>query len=195
VVRLADLIRDVAERTARRFYSLGLLAGDPDATRPAELPALVAPAGARGYLVDGEKRHLARFERDATGNVRWDLDARCFADEARVLLPEAGGAALSALEHLFRDPIVVEDATAKNGPLALGPGKVTVLVEDDDGTRRVVATRTIESVAADATLVDLPDDALVARHVAVVFRGVDANKEPIVVSAERTGEPPAIETD
>ena len=66
------------------------------------------------------------------------------------------------------------------------------MVEGDDGARRTIATQAITSVAAAATLVELPAEAAPARRVAVVFRGVDANGEPIVTSVERAA-PPATE--
>lgn len=188
VAHLADLIHTadgagLADRVARHWFSLGQLRGDDRVTAPADMPALAAPAGARGYLYDEARRHLARFARDRQGRVTWDLDDRCHADYAAALLPEAGRGALSALEHLFRDPLALDKVSIKNGPLALGAGKLTILVEDN-GTRRVVSQVEVSGAEAGAVLAPLPDETGDARVIAV-FRGVDGAGEPVVTHVER----------
>ena len=199
VAHLADLIHTpagtgLADRTARRFFSLGVLASDSDVSRPEALPKLVAGTPRRGYLVDAERHHLARYQRrgqaeDGVESIRWDLDARCFEDEARILLPETARAALSALEHLFRDSLTTDGMAVKNGALGLGKGRLSVLAEDGSGARKEIASKDLSSVAAEETLIDLPDAARTAQRWAVVFRGVDGAGEPIVISIEHAGEP------
>lgn len=191
VAHLTDLIHasdgsGLADRTARRFYSVGLLAADPmGATRPAELTSLRAGPEPRGYLQGDGIAHLARWWRDDLGAPRWELDTRCYRDYAAVLLPEAGQAALSALEHLFRDELRFDGDAVKNGELALGAGKVTLLAEDAAGRRRVVTTRELSQVAVGATLIELPASGETASRYVVVFRGVDRNGEPLVTSVEQ----------
>jgi hypothetical protein len=187
VAHLADLIHaadgsGLADRTARRFFSTGVLEG---AVAPTPgLPPLVAPPGLVGYLLGEGGIHLARFRRDSALAVHWGLDDRCLQDYAAALLPEAGQAALSALEHLFRGELAIDGGAVKNGQLPLGAGEVTLLAEGADGARRVVASQRFSAVAAGAKLLDLPAPPSGAKRWAIVFRGVDGAGDPIVVSAE-----------
>lgn len=196
LAHLADAIHaadgsGLADRTAARFYSLGLLSvgnrgPSGGATRPPALPPLAAPAGAglapgdEGYVEDGQRRKLARYQRSPGGALRFSLDEPCYQDAARALLPEAAQAALSALEHLFRGGLQLAQGEVRNGELALGPGTLRVLIDDDDGKRRELASRPVGPTPAGASLGALPP-AAAGRSVLLVFRGVDGAGEPLVV--------------
>ena len=177
LAHLADAIHradgeGLADRTARRFPSLGTVG---------VRPATQSGKGAWGYATSADARHLARWKRDSGGVIAWDLDERCLADAAAVLLPETARAALSALEHLLRGGLVLDAGVVKVGALSLGPGRVTVF-DDDAGKRRPVVTRDVSGGAPGDTLSDLPTT-LTGKTV-VVYRGRDAEGEPLVLSVE-----------
>jgi len=173
----------LADRTAGRFYSLGLIAAANHraalgATRPRGLPPLAAGADSEGYVEDAAHRKLAAFHRAPGGDVRFSLDERCYQDAAAVLLPEAAQAALSALEHLFRGGVSLDAGRVKSD-VALGAGRVSVLVEDEGGLRREIAGRDVPSAEPGAELAEVPagnED----RMVIAVFRGVDKEGEPLL---------------
>ncbi len=172
----------LADRTQSRFFTPGTL---PDSDRyvyPRATPgnALVGYAG-------GVVPHLARYERTPRG-IRWSLDERCFADYARVLLPEAERYAAGALELLFRGRLAIAAAhgSAKISAhdVALGRGTLSVYADVGAGARRLVLTRAVTGAGNGEAIaeVGLPAG---ARHVAALFRGVDAGGEPLVVVQEQ----------
>ncbi len=182
---LADAIHNaagagLADRTARRFFSSGTLPGSADAP---SLPKVAAGDAPSGWVAGEAVKHLARWTRDARGDVTWTIDRTCLEDYAAALLPEATEAALVALEHLFRGELRIEAGTVRNGDLALGAGKVQLLAEDDKGARWVIASRTVAAVGARDTLIDLPAT-LPSEKLAAVYRGLDLHGEPIVISTE-----------
>ena len=190
VKRLADLISNkegtgLADRTARHFYSAGLLDDDAEAERRRYgLPPLIAGRQPTGYVLDAGKRRVARWWRDEAGRPRWELDERCYVDAASVLLPATVEAALGALEHLFRGSLSLDEGALKNGTVALGAGTVRLYAEGADGRRRVVSVIEVKTAESGASLLDV-EESVRDQHLAAVFRGVDANGEPIVLSVER----------
>ena len=196
VAHLAELIATpdgtgLADTTARSFYSEGLLPDGlvpPGVTLPAVrpgLPPLVAGPEVEGYVKDTLGRRLAMWRRGAGGFISWTIDERCLGDAAAVLVPAAEQGALSAIEHLFRGSLRVEDGVLLNGPLALGVGEVVVLVEDGEGKRRVVARQKTSGAAPGDKLFELPPgEAAEDRSLIALFHGVDAVGEPLVVSVD-----------
>ena len=194
LVHLADVLHNdahtgLADRTAVRFFSVGSLAaragqGGSGAVFPPSMPALSTGPSPEGYLEDAAHRRIAHYYQGVDG-VRWDLDANCYQDAAAVLLPEAGQAALSALEHLFRGDLAFEGSVVTNGGLPLGAGRLHVLVEEADGKRRELAATEVTSAAAGGTLGSLPPEAE-GQRVVVVYRGVDGAGEPVVLAGERS---------
>jgi len=185
-MHLAELFHDaaghgLADRTQRRFFSPGTLPGSPFSQ-----PAAESGAEIRGYAA-GEVKHLAAYERLPDGGVRWFLDGACERDYADALLPEIGRYARAALDLLFRGRVELEDhdgavrATVRD--LALGAGVLTVYAEDGSGTRTRLASRSISAGAVDEELATF-DRPAGARRIAAVFRGTDANGEPIVTTDE-----------
>jgi hypothetical protein len=169
----------LADRTAAHFFSLGTLPGSAEDRFPDVKPG----AGQSGYVSSEGVPHLAAWRREGD-RVAWRLDERCYADYARVLLPLAAHAALSALEHLFRGGLTFSDGKVIVGVVALGAGRLSFYAEDGMGRRRMIDSREIASAAAEDTLGDEPK-AEGTRRLVAVFRGVDIDGEPIVVSAER----------
>jgi hypothetical protein len=181
VARLGDLITSQAERTARRFFSLGTLPGERAGSgRPS---GVLAGKETTGYATGEGARHLARWRRDADGRIHWSLDERCYQDYAEALLPEAGLGALSALEHLWRGALAFDGDGVRIDGRGLGAGKLAFYAEDERGARRLVSTSEVTGANAGMRLAAIPT--VSARRLAVVFRGLDAGGEPIVVSAER----------
>lgn len=173
----------LADRTQARFFTPGTL---PDAgryTRPQ-----TAPGGALDGYAPGAVRHLAHYARTPRGIV-WSLDERCFADYAQALLPETARYAAGALELLFRGRLDVAvthgAATVSAHDVALGHGRVALYADGNGGARRLLQARELAGATDGQSLfeVTLPAG---TRHVAAVFRGVDAAGEPIVVVQEQS---------
>jgi hypothetical protein len=186
---LAALFHDadgsgLADRTQSRFFTPGTLPDSSRYTRPQ-----TAPGRARdGYASGAGVRHLVRYERTARGVV-WSLDDRCFDDYARALLPETARYAAGALELLFRGRLGVNaangSATVTAHDVALGHGRVSVYADVGEGARRLVRARSVFAAGDGETILEVGLPAG-TRHVAAVFRGVDANGEPLVVVQEQT---------
>jgi hypothetical protein len=162
------------------------------------------PPQATGYVSTPQIAHLAAWRRlraaaldPRTGeplqNVRFTLDAACYADYAAALLPEIGRYAQVALDYLFRGELKLSLPSGSKSLLVrvaetpLGTGTLTVLIEQPEGTRRVVQTQATLPTRVGGTLatVTLSDSDLSDAHrLVVLFRGHDRQSEPIVTSAE-----------
>jgi hypothetical protein len=185
--RLGALFHDsdgsgLADRTQSRFFSPGTLPGSGRYTRPQTAPG----DSVEGYG-SGAVPHLVRYQKTERGIV-WGLDERCFSDYAAALLPETARYAAGALEVLFRGKL---DVTAEHGvatvnvrDIGLGKGKLSVYADVGDGPRRLVRTRDVGGAGDGDSLGDtnLPAG---TKRVGVVFRGVDALGEPLVVVQEQ----------
>lgn len=185
--RLAALFHDadgsgLADRTQSRFFTPGTLPGSGRYTRP-QLPP---PTAASGY-VSGAVPHLIRYARTA-GGVVWSLDERCYADYARALLPETARYAAGALELLFRGRLEVVaghgGAAITVHDVALGRGRLSVYADVGEGPRRLVRAHELRGASDGEAVGDVTVPAG-ARRIAVVFRGVDAGGEPLVVVQEQ----------
>jgi hypothetical protein len=185
-LRLGELFHDaaghgLADRTQRRFFSPGTL---PPSSFAA--PSVEAGDGLGGWAT-GEVKHLAAWERLPDGRIRWFLDGRCERDYADALLPEVGRYARAALDLLFRGRLELEEhdggirVIARE--LALGPGVLTLYAEDASGTRTRLSARSLTAGAVGEELGSFERPAG-ARRVAAVFRGSDANGEPLVITDE-----------
>jgi hypothetical protein len=184
VAHLSEIITNedetgLADRTAAHFFSLGSLPG----STPTRSPDVKPGAGLSGYVAGEDVAHLAAWRREA-GRLIWQLDERCYRDYASVLLPLAAHGALSALEHLFRGGLSLSDGKVYAGTEALGAGRLSFYAEDGMGRRRMIGSSEVSGAAAEDVLADEPT-VEGARRLVAVFRGVDVEGEPIVVSAER----------
>jgi len=178
--RLLDLFhspsgRGLADRTQRRFFSPGTL---PPSTVYAE------PAGhlSDGYLVSDAVPALARVV--PGGAV---LDERCHLAYAKLLLPEIGEYATSALDILFRGHLElrVRDGRLRAvvRELPLGTGSLSWYVDDSDGKRQLVDRRAMESAGVGDVVLEaeLPTR---ARRLTLVFRGRDGVGDELVIVEE-----------
>jgi len=179
---LTELLRDLADRTQRRFFSDGTL---PDARRYA-LPAAQPGPDATGYLRGESIAHLARWERSRTG-VHWLLDERCLADYADALLPDTARSAQAALELLFRGRLEVrsdgDELTVRVRDLALGAGAASLYVDNAAGERQPLDRRSV-GAAADGDVLVAAHRPAFARRATALFSGVDAAGEPVVIVEE-----------
>jgi hypothetical protein len=175
----------LADRTQRRFFSLGTLP-TPQGGRYPE-PRVHEGDAPTGY-VSGAVEHLAAYRREA-GGVRYGLDQRCFADYAAALLPEIGRYAAGALEWLFRGrlevaPVGIElQVSARE--LGLGAGTLSLFVDEANGARHKIFEQAISGGDEGAVLASLPRPNE-ARHLTALFRGRDPAGEPIVIVREQT---------
>ena len=185
---LSELIHDgagqgLADRTARRFYSPGSL----PAAGAEPPPALQPPQAPSGYVGSSEIAHLAAYRREPAGIFYW-LDERCHHDYAEALLPDIGRSVVTAFELLFRGKleIAADDGklVVRAAELPLGKGRVSLFADDEKGNRRLIAGSDVSAAAAGDVLVTAPPDA--GKHLAALFRGVDASGEPIVIEREAT---------
>jgi hypothetical protein len=167
------------ERWAAMRYGRSVPAQGPDSPAPVLLAHfIVAPDGsgladevARGFVPPGSR---------APGQGPGKVSPGAVAMAADSLLPRIGRRSSQLLDFLLRGAIVAdEDGGFHVGPLGLGKGHITYVEENIDGTRRVVLQRDTQGGAPGATLL-----AGIGRGKGVlVYRGTDANGEPIVLSA------------
>jgi hypothetical protein len=180
---LLEIIHDpagqgLADRTARRFFSPGSLpamgAQPPSSLQP--------PASPSGYVGSADVAHLAAYRREAAGIVYW-LDQRCHRDYAEALLPEIERAVITAFDLLFRGQLEI---AASDGNIEvraveanLGKGTVSLFADDEKGNRRKLASSPVSGPAE-----VLLQTQTSAKRLAALFRGVDANGEPLVIARE-----------
>ena len=134
-----------------------------------------------GYLAGAGVPHLASYRIDRTGRLRFDLDERCWADQARVLLPWAGAHSTGLLDHLARPGprvSILSDGTAYVDAASLSPraGHVVVFWEDEKGIRRELERH---AVGAPAQPVAVPTEAV---RLGAMLDGLDERGEPVVAA-------------
>ncbi|HEY5944642.1 MAG TPA: hypothetical protein VIV40_04085, partial [Kofleriaceae bacterium] len=120
---------------------------------------------------------LARYKVDH-GVLSFNLDDECMLEQVAVLLPEVAAYETGLLDFLLRGEL-----TITGGPQivvsakGLGAGTVDVLVEDDRGVRKSIGS--VQFAGGQDELARLASPGTGTRIVAV-FRGADAEGEPIV---------------
>lgn len=117
---------------------------------------------------------LARYavEHDT---LRWSLDDDCVLEQLAVILPEVASYEAGLLDFLFRgDLTVTVDANVTVSAKGLGAGQLEILGEDERGVRTKLAA--MASTGGTGTLPTPPAGV----KIVAVFRGADANGEPIV---------------
>lgn len=182
----------LADRTQRRFFSIGTLPEDPpvdpamntrDVLRLArESLAYPQPSitelslkelGEKKYMVADGRRVLAYVR--VPGRVRFFLDENIYADAARTLLPEIAGYVSGLLDHLLRAGLAVkvsgrEATVTLEGVNGLaGEAKVRVFGDDVLGARKEIWSGAI--AAGQALTVAVPAG---VKRVAAVVRASDA---------------------
>lgn len=152
----------------------------PAVPRRLALMAAKQPRGAT--LRDKDGVCLARY-RVVDGRLSWWLDDGCLLEQATAILPVAAAYEAGLLAFLLRGELAVTAGGGKlavsAGEVALGAGTLTLLAEDARGNRTAIATVSITAGASGAAIGNgaLPPD---TRRAVAVFRGVDANGEPVV---------------
>jgi hypothetical protein len=193
----------LADRTQRRFFSLGTLPEDAIVDRDTttlevmrdargslayglpRLPRLeLRTLGQRRYAFEGPRRLLA-YER-VPGRVRFFLDDAVYADTARVLLPEIAAYGTGFVDHLFRVELAV---SSKDGAISVEArgargaldGRVRVFAEDAHGRRLELgaASVTMSDGVPRATIAAVPPSG--TRRLAAVLRGRDGAGDVIAV--------------
>jgi hypothetical protein len=148
----------------------------PQPALPARLNLMAANRDDGTTLRTASGTCLARYrvERDT---VTFSLDDDCMLEQLAYILPEVSAYEAGLLDFLLRGELTITtgDQIAVSGK-GLGAGNVEILVEDDRGVRKSIA-----SVAATGAeqLAQVASPGAGARVVAV-FRGADAAGEPIV---------------
>jgi hypothetical protein len=180
----------LADRTQRRFFSLGTLPEDPAvdpamntrdvlrATResqPYPHPSInelsLKDLGEPHYLTVEGRRALAYVR--VPGRVRFYLDEAIYADSARALMPEIAGYAAGLLDHLLRATLALkvtgrEVAITLEGAGTLsGEAKVRVFGDDVVGGRKEITSVVLSGGQA---TVQLPAG---VKRVAAVVRASD----------------------
>jgi len=177
----------LADIVARSYFSPNTL---PNTTRSDEKPKLVRPQPAlpvRLNLMAASREDgttlraqngtcLARYKVEH-GMVSFNLDDDCMLEQIAVILPEVAAYETGLLDFLLRGELTIttgsEFVVSGKG---LGAGSVDVLVEDDRGVRKNIGTA--QSPGGKDELVRVP--AAAGTRVVAVFRGADAQGEPIV---------------
>jgi hypothetical protein len=193
--------KGLADVTHRRWYSSGTLPGETVARAGAargELAEAVArnqryplPRPTRalrtsppspepnGHALRDEAGVCLANYRLEDGRIRFAISDACAAEQLAAMLPVIGAYATGFLDWLFRGALSVTVAggsaqiAVAEGEAALGAGKLTVLGEDADGRRRVLASGPWQGPVG----VPLPAD---VTRVFAVFRGVDGAGEELV---------------
>lgn len=198
----------LADRTARRWFSAHTL---PPAVRvragmgSSEIAerlrqGLARPAPAPPRRLDLEAAHaggarllddagvcLASYRIDAGDLLTWSLDDACASQQIAAILPVVGAYSAALLDWLFRGAVDLAktDAglTASARGAALGAGTLTLLWEDEGGARAPLgAPVQVTGAGAGAVLAKAPAPPQGARAVVAVFRGVDAQGQPLVAA-------------
>jgi hypothetical protein len=199
----------LADRTQRRFFSLGTVPDDVVVDRDTSgaevmrdardslayglprLPRLeLQKLGERRYAYDGKRRLLA-YER-LPGRVRFFLDDAVYADTARAVLPEIAAYGAGLVDLLFRvdlavavkDGHVTVEARGAHGGLS---GEVRVFAEDAHGRRTELGKGAL--VAGDGapsvTFAAAPPSG--TRRLAAVLRGQDEAGDLVAVAEGDAG--------
>lgn len=164
--------------------------------RPAPVPPrrldLEAARTGTAQALDDQGVCLASYRLDDRSRLRWLLDDACVSQQLAVILPEVAAYSAAFLGWLTRGTLALEPAadgvtaTIAADGVALGAGTLTVLWEDEHGTRAVLgAPVSLTSGAAGAVLARVPAPPEAAHAIAVVFRGVDSAGEPLVAVGHR----------
>ncbi len=134
------------------------------------------------WSADGSYRLIA-YEVGPKGLLRFWMDRRVYADYAAKILPKALGYSVGLLHYFFRGRLALSarqggKVVVKNAGVPLAAGRLSVLVEARDGTRRPVATKVVSGADNDGVLarVSVPRSG----RVVALFVGKDKLGERIV---------------
>jgi hypothetical protein len=155
---------------------------------------LVAAKDEDVVLRDPQGVCLATY-RVLRGVLRFELDDACALEQIAVLLPETGAYAAAMLDTLFRGSLAVTldggQVGVAAGTLGLGAGTLTLYWDDARGVRAklgeaVAVSGAAPSAALASGLPALPGG---ATRVVALFKGVDANGEPLSATGAAAATP------
>jgi hypothetical protein len=166
----------LGDLVARSFVSPGTMDGSWGAPRLAPGPE---PSG----VVPGPLVHTLVAYRRESGGVRYTLTPAALTEAVDALLPRIARRGAQLLDFLFRGTIGVtrndKEIRFAVGALAIGPGHVTVLNEDAHGKR----TPHFNADTAGGPPGTFLHSFRGVGQPVLVYRGVDRNGEPIVLTA------------
>ena len=188
-----DGLADVIERS---YFSPNTLPGKsrvstqskPKLARP--LPALPTDTQGRARLNvmaanredgttlrDNAGTCLARY-RVESDEVSFWLDDDCLLEQLAVIMPEVAAYETGLLDHLLRGELAISgQETLVIGGKGLGAGTLDIVVEDNRGVRKTIATNAVKGGSERLASISAPAS---GTRVVAVFRGVDTGGEPIV---------------
>jgi hypothetical protein len=119
---------------------------------------------------------LARYHVDH-GVVSFHLDDDCMLEQATAILPEVAAYETGMLDFLLRGELTVTAGTdLAISAKGLGAGTLELFVEDASGVRKSISKQDVAAGDLNAH-VGIPAD---GTRVVALFRGADANGEPLV---------------
>ena len=148
----------------------------PQPTLPARLNLMAANHDDGTTLRSSAGICLARYrvEHDI---LRFSIDDECMMEELAQILPEVAAYETGLLDFLLRGELTIKvGGQITVSAQGLGAGSVELLVEDDRGVRKSLATLQTTASEQLAQVAAPPT----GTRVVAVFRGIDAAGEPIV---------------
>jgi hypothetical protein len=141
------------------------------------LNLMTASRGDGATLRDAAGTCLARYKVDHD-TLSFSIDDDCILEQLAVILPEVEAYETGLLDFLLRGELTltVGQSVVVSGK-GFGAGEVEVLVEDDHGVRTRIYQ--LQTQGEKDLIVRVPLPGTGVRLVAV-FRGADANGEPMV---------------
>jgi hypothetical protein len=162
----------------------------PQPALPARLNLMAASRDDGTTLRDPEGACLARYKVEH-GILSFSLDDECTLEQLAVIMPQVAAYEAGLLDYLLRGELTITTPgqspsagipNAAGTPITvsakgLGAGTVDVLIEDDRGVRKSISSAQVAGGSDQLAKVALPS---AGSRVVAVFRGVDAEGEPIV---------------
>lgn len=148
----------------------------PQPALPTRLNLMAASRDDGTTLRAADGTCLARY-RVEHGVLSFHLDDDCMLEQVNVILPEVAAYETGMLDYLLRGELTigVGPQLTVSGQ-GLGAGTVDVLVEDELGVRKSIGTANVTAGSEQLASVPMPS---AGTRVVAVFRGTDANGEPI----------------
>lgn len=153
----------------------------PQPTVPERLNLMAASRDEGTLLRDKAGTCLARY-RVERGVVEFWLDDECMLEQVTAVLPEVSAFETGLLEFLLRGELdiqLTDSVVVTNGKDAtpLGAGTIEIYAEDGRGVRTKLGGGNVAANQAELVRVGAPGS---ATRILAVYRGTDAQGEPIV---------------
>ena len=135
----------------------------------------------------GPHGSLLAYRVDTENRLQFFIDQKCIGASARHLLPMAVGYSAGAIDFLFRGHLGLEtrgkETLLRNGGVALGSGRLRIVVEDGRGQRRVLETRRVPPTQPDGLLTTIRSLPTGGQRLLALLEGIDPNGEPLLAVA------------